>query len=117
MGVEDFLKQTFGENTQADITSFVCKYCNPQQYRANVQLRGFDFNERVLGPYAEYVKEVITKKEGTDMHFANAGKAFDFVREFRKTHDCTFKKTSSLVTQRKDGKKVYRPTFLLRKKD
>ncbi len=113
--LSEFLKENFTGNYEADISEIMCKDCNPKQFKAKVQLRGFDFDERELGRFSAFVKEVVKKKEGSDIHFSDAKRAFDYVKEFKKNNDCEFKKTSSLVTQRKDGKKVFRPTFLLRR--
>ena len=91
-----------------------CKKCeNEKPYVAQVQLRGG--LEPDMRGWDEWVKEVIPLKEGWDVKFSDRNRAFSYVKKILKQNSkIRFTKTTKLVTQTKDGKKIFRPTFLLR---
>lgn len=104
------------QNYEIQFKQFKCDKCaRKSSYKALIQLRGGlepDFDK--LKEWDEWIKEVIRKKEGWDIKFTDKNKAYSYAKKIRKQYKTEFKITSKLVTQTKDGKKIYRPTFLLR---
>lgn len=119
--LEDFIKENFIGEVELNVIPTVCNDCGPKQFKANVQFRGFSSKEidvsEIERRYSKYIKEFSPNKDGLDIHFTDARMGSELVRKMRNRFNCSFKRTSSLVTQRRDGKKVFRPTFLLRKKE
>lgn len=95
------------------VENFFCKACEPKQFKALVQLRGFD--ELVIGDYGKSVKEVKKDKHGFDLQFASSGAANSYYKWMKKRFpDLEVKRSQSLVAL-KDGQRIHRPTICLRK--
>ena len=99
-----------------EVTEIVCKGCEPKPFQGLVQLRGF--KEPVLGDFEKSLKKVVKVKkvrDAWDLQFASARSAHSYYKWLKKRMpELEVKRTRSHVTT-KEGKKMFRPTFCLRK--
>src|SRR3990172_3462089 len=94
------------------VENFFCNGCEPKQFKALVQLRGFD--ELVLGDYGKSMKESKQVKNGFDIQFASPRAANSYYKwMIKRIPNLQVTRTRSLVTL-KEGKRIYRPTICLR---
>ena len=101
------------EEDRIEVLEFVCKGCEPKPFKALVQLRGF--SEPVLGDYEKSLKKLKSVRNGFDLQFASSRAANSYYKwVLKRFPGLEVKRTKSLVTL-KQGKRVYRPTILLRK--
>jgi len=105
---KDFIK-----GKKVKISNIHCLDCKPKKCLAIVQLR--DGLEPEVKGFEDYVKHVKKLREGYNIEFTSSSAAFKYVKRAQDRHKVTLKKTSKLLTQRRDGKRVYQPTLLLRK--
>jgi len=96
------------------LSKFLCNECQPKPFKVKVQLRGF---EPGISGFEKNIRAVIRLKEGVDLEFISNKAAEEFVRKIKKNYAVNITRTRSLITQRKDGKKIYRQTILVRFKN
>jgi hypothetical protein len=95
------------------VEEFVCRGCEPKPFKALVQLRGFE--KPVLGDFEKSLKKVKAVRNGFDLQFASSRAANSYYKWLlKRVPGLEVKRTRSLITL-KEGKRVYRPTVLLRK--